>query len=64
MSEIKMGKKGGPLIASKKFEKLRKQPVSGRISDFLIDEGSKEKDRDSTRKKIAQPSTPRKELDV
>lgn len=64
MSERKMGKKGGPRSAAKKFEKLWKQPVSGRISDFLIDEGRKEKDRDGTKKKIVQPSTPRKELDV
>lgn len=64
MSEPKMGKKDGPRNAAKKFEKLHKQPVSGRIADFLIEEGRKEKGRDSTKKKIANPATSQKDLDV
>jgi hypothetical protein len=63
MSELKMGKKGGPRNAAKKFEKVQNQPVSKRISDFLIEEGRKEKDRNNT-KKIARPHAPRKNMDA
>jgi len=63
MSELKMGKKGGPRDAAKKFEKVQNQPVSKRISEFLIEEGRKEKNRNNT-KKIARPQASQKDLDV
>jgi len=64
MSELKVGKTGGPRNAAKKFEKLHKQPISDRIADFLIEEGRKEKGRNSTKKKIASPAKLQKDLDV
>ena len=56
MAELKMGKKSSLRNAAKKFEKIYNQPVSKRISDFLIEEGKKEQNLpENQRKKIARP---------
>jgi hypothetical protein len=64
MAELKMGKKGAPRDAAKKFEKVQNQPVSKRISDFLIEEGKKEKAEETPKRKIAQPRLSQGDLDV
>ena len=64
MADLKMGKKGAPRNAAKKFEKIQNQPVSKRISDFLIEEGKREKVQENPKKKIAQPRIPQGDLDV
>jgi hypothetical protein len=61
MANLKMGKKDAPRNASKRFEKLQHQPISKRISDFLIEEGKKEKIQEEPKKKIAK--TPQKDLE-
>lgn len=43
MAEPKMGKKSAIENAPKRFEKIYRQPVSKRISDFLKEEGKKER---------------------
>ena len=53
MKEPKIGNKKGVEEAGKRFEKLFKQPVSQRISNFLKEEGKKEKASEN-KKKIAQ----------
>ena len=50
MSELKMGKKDAPKAAAKRFDKLKNQSISQRISDFLKEEGKKE----NAKKKIAR----------
>lgn len=58
MERPKIGKKESVVKASKRFQKLYRQPVSQRISDFLKDEGKKERQhpRDQE-KKIAQSAS-------
>lgn len=58
MAEPKMGKKSAVENAAKRFEKLYRQPVSKRISDFLKEEGKKERQQsENQKKKIAQPTS-------
>ena len=58
MTEPKMGKKNAVENAHKRFEKLYRQPVSKRISDFLKEEGKKERQQsENQKKKIAQPTS-------
>lgn len=57
MAEPKMGNKTTVENAAKRFEKLYRQPVSKRISDFLKDEGKKERQQsENQKKKIATPA--------
>ena len=51
MAEPKMGKKSAVENAAKRFEKLYRQPVSKRISDFLKEEGKKERQSENQKKK-------------
>ncbi len=56
MAEPKMGKRSTIDNAAKRFEKIYRQPVSKRISDFLKEEGRKESQQSKVqKKKIAQP---------
>ena len=56
MTELKMGNKDALRKASKKSESILNQPVSKRISDFLIEERKKEQSLpENQRKKIARP---------
>lgn len=59
MAEPKMGNKSAVENAAKRLEKLYRQPVSKRISDFLKEEGKKErKESENQKKKIALPQSP------
>lgn len=58
VAELKMGKKDAVENAAKRFEKLYRQPVSKRISDFLKEEGKKERQQsENQKKKIAKPTS-------
>lgn len=63
MAELKMGKKAAVKDAAKRFDKIKNQPVSERISDFLKNESKKEKEAENPKKKIAHPNI-NKDLDV
>jgi hypothetical protein len=57
MVDQKMGNKSAVEKAAIRFEKLYRQPVSKRISDFLKEEAKKERqESNSQKKKIAQPA--------
>jgi hypothetical protein len=62
MAELKTGKKDAIKDAAKRFDKIKNQPVSKRISDFLRNEGKKERDAKNPRK-IAHPNSS-KDLDI
>lgn len=57
MTEPKMGNKNSIENAEKRLEKLYRQPISKRISDFLKEEGKKERPQsENQKKKIAAPT--------